>query len=139
MPRLNKPTPEPVKEVKSYVTLIGDIIPNENWNIPENLRVDETNPRTDTGIIQLEIEGKPSIISRSGLNLGIDADLVPAIIDALADLGFTSDFQILETGENDGTQPEHYTKSDYAILQAKIAPSPYLVKFNPNLTVRYPK
>lgn len=138
MARLNKPevkTPDPNTR---YVTLIGDILPDHTWVIPEGLRVDETSPKTDTGIVQIQIDGEDLNLSRSGLNLGIDEKLVGKIVDTLSELGYTSDFQILQTGENDGTAPEHYSKSDYQILHAKIVPSAYLTKFNSALTKRYP-
>lgn len=137
MPRLAKPKIV-VKKPDKYVTLVGDILPNKDWVIPDRLRVDEVSPRTDTGIIQFEINEQPIVLSRSGLNIGVDANLLPEILDSLDELGFTSDFTILDTGTNDGSQPEHYTKQDYQILQGKIGPSAYLTKFNPSLTKKYP-
>lgn len=138
MSRLKPQEPKTPTAPKNKVTLIGDILPNKNWVIPEPYRVEDANPRTDTGVIQFTIRDEPFVMSRSGLNLGIDEELLPEIIDALTELGFTTDFQILQTGTNDGSEPDHYTKEDYLILQAKVAPSPYLAKFNPNLTKRYP-
>jgi hypothetical protein len=138
MSRLNQKLEQKNVKPTHYVTLVGDILPNKSWSMPDELRVDGSNPRTDTGIIQLEIDGEPLIISRSGVNIGVDAEKVTKIVDALEDLGMTNDFSILETGRNDGTEPEHYTREDYIILQSKIAPSPYLTKFLPNLTKKYP-
>lgn len=139
MPRLNPPKPKEVPEYRNYATLVGDVLPNENWVIPTHLRVDGANPRTDTGLIQLQLnEEETFMFSRSGLNIGVPVEKIPLIIDALSELGFTTDLQILETGEKDGTEPEHYSRSDYSILLSKIGPSAYLAKFNPSLTKRYP-
>jgi hypothetical protein len=138
MARLNKPEVKTPDLNTRYVTLIGDILPDQTWDIPAELRIDETSPKTDTGIVQIQIDGEDLNLSRSGLNLTIDEKLIGKIVDTLSELGYTNDFQILQTGENDGTAPEHYSKSDYQILQAKIVPSAYLTKFNAPLTKRYP-
>jgi hypothetical protein len=138
MARLNKPEVKTPDLNTRYVTLIGDILPDQTWDIPAELRIDETSPKTDTGIVQIQIDGEDLNLSRSGLNLSIDEKLIGKIVDTLSELGYTNDFQILQTGENDGTAPEHYSKSDYQILQAKIVPSAYLTKFNAPLTKRYP-
>ena len=135
MPRLAKKAEE--KVITNYVTLIGDIFLDEEWNVPEHLRVTDQVFTPDTGVIYLQLGELQLPLSRAGLNIGIDADLVEPIKDALYNSGMRAEFQIISTGSKPGLSPTNYKKADYLKIQSKVASSPYLKHLYPELVKPY--
>ena len=122
---LEKPT-LPTK----LVTVIGDFVLDPNkWNIPEEFQIPDNAPSTDFGVAIVRYQNKDYPIDKAGLNIGLPANYIEAIIHCLETenklVGI--DLVYIDIASGDGTNIADYSLEDGKTIARFLQSKPTMV------------
>jgi hypothetical protein len=112
------------------VTVIGDFILDPNkWNIPEEFQIPNNAPSTDFGITFVTYQGKTYSIDKSGLNIGLPANYIEAIIYCVESENKLTgvDLVFIDIVSGDGTNIADYSLEDGKTIARFLQSKPAMV------------
>jgi hypothetical protein len=112
------------------VTVIGDFVLDPNkWNIPEEFQIPNNAPSTDFGIAFVTYQGKTYSIDKAGLNIGLPANYVEAIIYCVESENklMGVDLVFIDIISGDGTNISDYSLEDGKTIARFLQSKPTMV------------
>jgi hypothetical protein len=112
------------------VTIIGDfILDTEKWNIPEEFQIPDNAPSTDFGVAIVRYQNKDYPIDKAGLNIGLPANYVEAIIYCLETENKLKgvDLVFIDIVSGDGTNIADYRLEDGKTIARFLQSKPTMV------------
>lgn len=112
------------------VTVIGDFVLDPNkWNIPEEFQIPDNAPSTDFGVAIVRYQNKDYPVDKAGLNIGLPANYVEAIIYCLETENklMGVDLVYIDIISGDGTNITDYSLEDGKTIARFLQSKPTMV------------